>query len=212
VDRLNSFVLARTEYSLAIDALGDFRPFPRWVRTAEMLDFLGWLRTYNDQFSGEAHKVHVQAIGGESPRKTVIWEHSANVGDARATDQPQPSLGQLARTRYGRGAALVSFNTFTGTTLAAGDGDGPPRRQMLPPAPVDSIEALCHALEIPRFCIPLRGISDSLADALRAPLVERMLQGDQCGFVRARLVDQFDALVYFDETRSLEPLEPTARA
>ena len=26
-------------------------------------------------------------------------------------------------------------------------------------------------------------------------------------YVRARLADQFDALIYFDETRSIEPLD-----
>jgi erythromycin esterase-like protein len=29
--------------------------------------------------------------------------------------------------------------------------------------------------------------------------------------VRARLVDQFDALVHFDETRCLEPMDPSGR-
>jgi erythromycin esterase-like protein len=29
------------------------------------------------------------------------------------------------------------------------------------------------------------------------------------GYLRARLADQFDALIHFDETRSLEPLDTT---
>ncbi|TME93297.1 MAG: erythromycin esterase family protein [Chloroflexi bacterium] len=188
VQRLDSFVQGRSEDALAIGALGDVTSFPSWVwRNAEMLDFVGWLRNYKD--------------------------HSRHVGDARATNQPAPSLGQLARERHGPRTVLVGFSTFSGTTIAAAGQGRPPRRQVLPPAPTDSVEALCRALEIPRFYLALRGIPQPLADALRTPLLERMVDAvfdQQFGaetYVRARLADQFDALIYFDETRSIEPLD-----
>jgi erythromycin esterase-like protein len=215
VHRLNSFVQGRTQDGLAVGALGDLTSFPHWMwRNAEMLDFLGWLRNYNDQFSGEVHKVCVERTDIESPRKTVVWDHSRYVGDARATGQPVPSLGQLARERHGPKAVLVGFGTCSGTTIAAAGQGRPACRQLLRPAPADSVEALCRALEIPRFYLPLRGIAEHLAEALRAPRLERMVEalfGEDDGgdtYVRARLADQFDALIYFDETRSLEPLDP----
>lgn len=216
VQRLDSFVQGRSEDALAIGALGDVTSFPSWVwRNAEMLDFVGWLRNYNDLFSGDLHKVSIERTDTdiEGARKTVVWDHSRHVGDARATNQPAPSLGQLARERHGPRTVLVGFSTFSGTTIAAAGQGRPPRRQVLPPAPTDSVEALCRALEIPRFYLALRGIPQPLADALRTPLLERMVDAvfdQQFGaetYVRARLADQFDALIYFDETRSIEPLD-----
>ncbi len=214
VQRLNSFVQARTEDALAIGALGELASFPHWVwRNAEMLDFLGWLRQYNDQFSGEAHKIRIAPPDLESPRKTVVWDHSLSVGDARATSQTGPSLGQLARERHGAHAALIGFATSGGTTIAAAGQGHPARRHVLEPAPSESVEALCRELEIPRFYLCLRGLPDRLAEALRAPRVERYVEvvfgehdRDQT-YLRARLADQFDALIYFDATRSLEPLD-----
>jgi erythromycin esterase-like protein len=216
VRRLDSFVRGRTEDALASDALTNFTPFPTWVwRNAEMLDFLGWLRDYNDHFSGDAHKVCMQPVEQglvlEGSQKTVVWEHSLNAGDARATDQEGPSIGQLARQRHRRLAVLVSFSTYAGTTIAAPAPDQAPKRVPLPPARADSVEALCHAIEIPRFYLPLRDLSEHLAEALRAPRPERIVNAvyGQDRYVLARLADQFDALVHFDETRSVEPLDAT---
>jgi erythromycin esterase-like protein len=188
-----------------------------WLwRNAEMLDFLGWLRNFDDQFSGDAHKVRVCGVDLETRDKVVVWAHSREVGDARATDLGDTSLGQLARERHGRLAVLVNFSTYAGTYVAAsGDGTAP-RRYVLPAAPPDSIEAVCHTLEIPRFYLPLRDAPERLAAFLREPRLERMMsavyQPDNAlgRSVRARLVDQFDALVHFDETRSLEPIDPSS--
>jgi erythromycin esterase-like protein len=44
---------------------------------------------------------------------------------------------------------------------------------------------------IPDFFLPIRDAREPLAAALR----------------EARLAEQFDALVFFDETRSLEPMD-----
>jgi erythromycin esterase-like protein len=215
IDRLDSFVRGHTPDTLAGDALSDFLQFPKWLwRNAEMLDFLGWLRNYNDQFSGDAHKVRMCGVDLEERAKMVVWAHSREAGDARATDQGGTSLGQIARERHGRLAVLVNFSTYAGTFVAASGDGAPPRRYALPAAPPDSVEAVCHALEIPRFFVPLRGASERLAELLREPRLERMLdsvyQNASTSSVRARLVDQFDALVHFDETRALEPIDPSS--
>jgi erythromycin esterase-like protein len=218
IDRLDQFARGHTPDGLACNALSDFLQFPKWQwRNAEMLDFLGWLRNYNDQFSGDAHKVRVCGAEPEPREKTVVWEHSRAVGDARATDQGGTSLGQIARERHGRLAVLVNFSTYSGTFVAASGEGAAPRRAALPPAPPESIEAVCHAVGLPRFYLPLRGASERVAELLREPRLERMLgsvyQSDDtmASTVRARLVDQFDALVHFDETRCLEPMDPSGR-
>jgi erythromycin esterase-like protein len=48
--RVNRYVRGLGEDGDAADALGDFRRFPQWMwRNAVVLDFVGWLRTFNEQ-------------------------------------------------------------------------------------------------------------------------------------------------------------------
>ena len=240
VRRVDDFVRDRGADGLACASLADFTRFPTWLwRNAEMLDFVGWLRNFNDQFPRDIHKVGiygldvtVEPIDGPlwnareeqladsvdalmvrlaemgRPPRTVVWEHSRHVGDARATDTIACSLGQLVRERHRRSAALVSFSTFSGSILVAREWNSAPRRQQLQPALPESFEALCHAVVVPRFYVPLHQTPDRLSHVLRQPQLERVLGvvDVDAEYVRARLADQFDAFVYFDETRSLEPL------
>jgi erythromycin esterase-like protein len=215
VEPIDAYVKGRSKTSLADDALGRVSLFPTWMwRNAEMLDFVGWLRSYNDQFDADPHKVGVHTINLGRPQRSVVWAHSRFVGDARATDADEPNLGQLAREGYGRLAVLVGFTTYSGTIVAALDRDGRPQRQALHAAPAESYEALCHATEIPRFLLRLRDAPERLTTALREPRPERMVDAvygpdgeASVMYLHARLADQFDALIHFDTTRSLEPLD-----
>jgi erythromycin esterase-like protein len=215
VEPIDAYVKGRSKTSLADDALGRGELFPLWMwRNAEMLDFVGWLRNYNDQFDGDRHKAAVHTIDLGQPLNSVVWAHGLCVGDARATDACEPNLGQLARERFGRLSVLMGFTTYAGTIVAALDQDGRPTRQLLQAAPADSYEALCHASEIPRFLVRLRDAPERLVTALREPRPERMVDAvrghDSDGsvkYLRARLADQFDALIHFDQTRSLQPLD-----
>jgi erythromycin esterase-like protein len=48
--RVNRFVRGVDADEDAVDALADFRRFPTWMwRNADVLDFVGWLRTHNDR-------------------------------------------------------------------------------------------------------------------------------------------------------------------
>lgn len=48
--RVNRYVRGAAEDPEATDALGGFRRFPSWMwRNADVLDFVGWLRAYNDR-------------------------------------------------------------------------------------------------------------------------------------------------------------------
>ena len=56
--RLNRYVRGFDEDADAVEALGGFRRFPAWMwRNADVLDFIGWLRTYNDNLPGDQAKV-----------------------------------------------------------------------------------------------------------------------------------------------------------
>src|SRR5437763_4062046 len=50
--RVNRFVRGATTDVEAIDSLAGFKRFPTWMwRNADVLDFIGWLRTHNDTLS-----------------------------------------------------------------------------------------------------------------------------------------------------------------
>ncbi len=47
--RVNRYVRGAGDDQEAVDALGDFRRFPAWMwRNADVLDFIGWLRSWNE--------------------------------------------------------------------------------------------------------------------------------------------------------------------
>jgi erythromycin esterase-like protein len=148
--------------------------------------------------------------------KVVVWEHNSHLGDARATEMGERgelNVGQLVRERHGSNAVLVGLSTYTGTVTAASDWDAPAERKRVRPALKDSYEALFHEVGVPRFQISLRETSP-MESALREPRLERAIgviyrpeTERQSHYFYARLSDQFDALLHFDQTRAVEPLE-----
>ena len=151
--------------------------------------------------------------------KIVVWAHNSHLGDARATEMGEGgewNVGQLVRERHGDAAFLVGFSTHSGTVTAADDWDEPPGLKRVRPGLPGSYEALFHAVDLPRFLLPLRGNdnADLLAD-LRVRRLERAIgviyrpETERWShYFHAQLPDQFDALLHFDETRAVEPLEP----
>lgn len=56
--RINRYVRAASEDAESIDALANFKRFPTWMwRNADVLNFVGWLRAYNDSLSQDSTKV-----------------------------------------------------------------------------------------------------------------------------------------------------------
>ena len=159
---------------------------------------------------------HLDRHGGRS--KVVVWAHNSHLGDARATemgDGGELNVGQLVRERWGHEAVLVGFTTYTGTVTAARDWGDPPERRRVRPALAGSYEALFHAVGIPNFLLNLR--DDGAAEELRPLRLERAIgvvyrpETERLShYLQASLADQFDVVLHFDETRAVEPLEPTA--
>ena len=175
------------------------------LRDAHMVETLESLQTF---------------LATQKPRaKIVVWEHNSHLGDARATRMGQEgewNVGQLVRERHGDDAILIGFTTFEGTVTAASNWDGPAERKRVRPALKNSYEALFHEVNIPRFLLTFRG-TDHAAAALREPLLERAIgviyrpETERAShYFQARLSAQFDAVIHFDETRAVEPLEVTA--
>jgi erythromycin esterase-like protein len=158
-------------------------------------------------------------LQGQGQRaKIVVWEHNSHLGDARATEMGQAgelNVGQLVRERYGRDAVLIGFSTYSGTVTAATEWGGPAERKRVRPALPASYEALFHELDLGRFLVVLR--DDAAIASLRRPRLERAIgviyrpETERLShYFSARLPEQFDAVLHFDQTRAVEPLERTA--
>jgi len=164
----------------------------------------------------DALAAHLGRKGGRA--KIAVWEHNSHLGDARATEMGQRgelNVGQLTREKYGGEAVLVGFTTHHGTVTAASDWGEPAERKRVRPALAGSYEALFHAAGRDRFLLIVND-SDRLAQQLGVARLERAIgviyrpeTERQSHYFRARLPSQFDAVLHFDETRAVKPLETT---
>lgn len=189
-----------------------------YYRTMFLRDVSSWnLRDRHMMETLEAIVAHLNRQGGTS--KVAVWEHNSHLGDARATEMGQRgelNVGQLVRERYGREAVLIGFTTHHGTVTAASDWDGPAERKSVRPALAGSYEALFHDALPDRFLLRLRA-DDPAKRGLSNPRLERAIgviyrpETERLShYFRSRLPDQFDAVLHFEETRAVEPLERTA--
>ena len=152
------------------------------------------------------------------PAKIIVWAHNSHLGDARATqmgERGELNLGQLAREHFGKEVVSIGFTTYDGTVTAASDWDGPAERKNVRPGLPDSYEALFHDVDVPNFFLNLRDDVD-LASHLRSERLERAIgviyRPDTelvSHYFHACLPDQFDAILHYDHTRAVEPLERT---
>lgn len=148
--------------------------------------------------------------------KFVVWAHNSHLGDARVTQMGRRgewNVGQLTREKHGHDCVLVGFTTFTGTVTAASNWGGPAERKRVQPAFPESYEGLFHAAEIPRFLLPLQE-GTAVAHGLSEPMLERAIgvvylpETELAShYFYASLPQQFDAVLHFDQTRAVEPLE-----
>jgi erythromycin esterase-like protein len=150
--------------------------------------------------------------------KIVVWAHNSHLGDARATEmglRGELNVGQLVRERWGHAALLVGFSTYAGTVTAASNWDMPAERKTLRPALEESYESLFHQLGLRNFFLGLRGNNEATL-GLRQPRLQRAVgviyrpeTERMSHYYRARLPHQFDAILHYDLTRAVEPLERT---
>jgi erythromycin esterase-like protein/predicted phosphoribosyltransferase len=162
---------------------------------------------------------HLDSHGGPEPARIVVWAHNSHVGDARATEvsaDGQLTIGQLAREHYGQECRLIGFSTHHGTVTAASDWGGIAERKVVRPALAGSIEELLHETGKTSFLVSMHDGSPA-AKALEVVRLGRAIgviylpqTERQSHYFHVRPSDQFDAMIHIDETRALEPLEPTS--
>jgi protein-L-isoaspartate(D-aspartate) O-methyltransferase len=149
--------------------------------------------------------------------KAVVWAHNSHIGDARATDmgsvRGEHNIGQLIRERLGSDVALIGFGTHTGTVTCASDWDGETEVKRVVPSRRDSHERPCHEAGMPRFLLDLAAADPALRRRLAEPRLERFIgviyrpETERWShYSEAVLTEQFDAYVWFDETRAITPL------
>src|SRR4030081_1879472 len=215
----------RRDGRLAEDELFYAEQNARLVKNAEAYYrsmFLEEASSWNlrDRHMAETLDALVKHLGRKAGRaKVAVWEHNSHLGDARATDMRQRgelNVGQLMREKYASEAVLVGFTTHHGTVTAASDWGKSAERKHVRPALAGSYEALFHAARRDRFLLILND-GDMMVQQLSVPRLERAIgvisrpkTQRQSHYFRARLVDQFDAVLHFDETRAVKPLESTA--
>ncbi len=206
--------IARDEYFFAEQNARLVRNAERYYRAM----FQGRVSSWNLRDTHMAETLDALARFLESERresKIVVWAHNSHLGDARATElgsAGELNLGRLVRERSSREAVLVGFTTYTGTVTAASDWDAPAEIKRVRPGLPGSYEALFHDVGIPCFLLDLRG--NGAARALSEPRLERAIgviyrpeTERSSHYFSARLPQQFDAVIHFDETRAVEPLE-----
>ncbi|MDB5063805.1 MAG: Erythromycin esterase [Chloroflexi bacterium] len=154
-----------------------------------------------------------------TPARVVVWAHNSHVGDARATERGpvgEVTVGQLVRERHRGDSLLCGFTTHAGTVTAADDWGRPAERKRVRPALPGSVEELFHEVGEAAFMVAPRR-APRAAETLGVPRLERAIgviyrpdTERESHYFRARVADQFDAVIHIDETRALEPLERTA--
>jgi erythromycin esterase-like protein/predicted phosphoribosyltransferase len=166
-----------------------------------------------------------QRLAGSSPgeangvARIVVWAHNSHLGDARATElgsRGELNVGQLVRQRHNRDCRLIGFTGYTGTVTAADDWDRPAKRKWVRPALTDSVEDLFHETGEQAFMLRL-GRGAAVDEPLRSARLQRAIgviyrpeTERQSHYFRARVAEQFDAVIHIDETRAVEPIERTA--
>jgi len=150
--------------------------------------------------------------------KIAVWAHNSHLGDARATDmgsQGEWNVGQLIRQKFEGDTVLIGFTTHAGTVTATTDWDQPAQLKKVRPGLEDSYERLFHEVQIPNFLLDLRG--PQVRKLLARPRLERAIgviyrpETERLShYFSAYLAMQFDAVIHFNHTRALEPIDRVA--
>lgn len=183
--------------------------------------FRGGSRSWNlrDQhMAGTLEALRTHLSEPDRPAKIAVWAHNSHLGDARATQigqRDELNVGQLMRERFPGSTRLVGYTTSHGTVTAASDWGEPVELKRVRPALPDSYEHLFHETAVPRFLLSFE-YEPLLRRALMKPRLERAIgviyrpdTERQSHYFHANLGSRFDAVIHFDYTTALRPLETT---
>jgi erythromycin esterase-like protein len=222
--RRQAFEYAHRDGQVAEDEFFNAEMNARLVKNAELYYrsmFRGRHSTWNLRDTHMADTLdallrHLEKQGRDA--RVVVWAHNSHLGDARATEMGEDgelNVGQLVRERHPGETFNVGFTTHSGTVTAATNWDDPADRKKVRPSLPESIEDLLHRAGAPRFMLNLR--QPAVSGALPERLLERAIgviyrpQSERHShYFHANVANQFDALIHYDDTNAVEPLDRTA--
>jgi erythromycin esterase-like protein len=148
----------------------------------------------------------------------VVWAHNSHIGNAAATAmgwQGEFNIGELCRTAYRDEAVLIGFGTDRGMVAAASDWDEPMEIKTVLPARPDSHERVFRDTGVARSLTDWRRHDrQALREVLAHPRLERAIgvvyrpeTELYSHYFEAVLSEQFDAFVWFEETKAVTPLD-----
>lgn len=151
--------------------------------------------------------------------KAVVWAHNSHIGNAAATSMGwsgEFNIGELCRTAFGRDAVLIGMSTDRGQVAAADNWDEPMQVKDVRPSRPDSWEQLFLKAGHARSLTDWRGDNrQALRAALARPRLERAIgviyrphTERQSHYFRAILAEQFDAMLWFEDTTPVTPIGP----
>jgi erythromycin esterase-like protein len=182
--------------------------------------FAGRVKSWNirDTHMFSTLKALLNHLGHHQEAKVIVWAHNSHIGDARATElgkSGELNIGQLVRQEFQDLAYLIGFSTNTGTVTAASNWDSSAERKRVRPALPGSYETMFSQTGLSNFYVLLRK-DPQLRHVLERPRLQRAIgviyapqTERQSHYFHAVLSDQFDAMIHFEETQAVEPLERT---
>lgn len=143
--------------------------------------------------------------------KAVVWAHNSHVGDARQTEMSwsrgEYNIGQLCREAFGDRAALVGFGTATGAVAAASHWGGEMEIKDIVDPRQSSFERRCTESAPPRCLLDFSEGGRAPSDLYLERAIGVIYRPESelaSHYFEARPAEQFDAWVWFDETRPVE--------
>ncbi|HLW57588.1 MAG TPA: erythromycin esterase family protein [Bacteriovoracaceae bacterium] len=152
--------------------------------------------------------------------KAIVWAHNSHIGDYKATsmvNHGEINLGGLSREKYGEEqVALIGFATYTGDVIASHAWEGPIEVMSIPPGRKESLEDVLHK------AVPYLGEKNYYLDfSLIKPdseflevighraigVVYHPNHEHRGNYVPTIPAKRYDALIFFDETEALNPLD-----
>lgn len=149
--------------------------------------------------------------------KALVWAHNSHIGNAASTSMGwggEFNIGELCRTAFGRDAVLIGMGTDRGEVAAADNWDEPMQIKQVRPSRPDSWEQLFLRTELPASLTAWRD-DPQLRKALARPRLERAIgviyrpaTERQSHYFQAILSEQFDALLWLEQTHAVKPIGP----
>lgn len=154
--------------------------------------------------------------------KAVVWEHNTHVGDARYTDMARHGMvnvGELVRREHEEeGVVIVGFGSHRGTVIAASEWGAPMQRMRVPAARPKSFEAELLDAGVGNCLLTFEDADDGGIAGLDEPVGHRAIgvvydpDHERWGnYVPTVVPGRYDAFIYIEESRALDPLHMPVR-